>query len=132
MFAEYTLLASKAREAGDPANVGILDTLLEALAKAHDAKSKAGGKSANGQQLKFTPIQLLSTFKEQYIRDEPQTRFDMIAFTQRRSKLMEEVRKQASDALKSSQDLSETMHPHLVTNHILSDSAAKLDAGESA
>lgn len=132
MFAEYTLLVSKARQAGNPANVGILDMLLEALAKAHDSKSKVGGKSPKAKQMACTPIQWLSTFKEQYTRDEPQTRFDMIAFSQRCSIFMEEVRKQVSDPLKSPQDVSETMHPHLVTNYILSDSAAKLDAGDSA
>ena len=103
-------------------DVSMMDAILEALADC--SNSKPGSRSSKRKGKVYTPIELLSAFKEHLIVDEPERNFNMIAFSQQCSIVVAEARKQTSG---TSIAVSSTASPHKVTASILADSARALD-----
>lgn len=107
-------------------DISMMDVILEALADC--SNSKSGSKYSKRKEKVYTPVELLSVFKQHLIVDEPERNFNMIAFSQLCSDFVAEVREQTS---KMVYGVPSTVSPHRVTSAILADSARLLDRGFS-
>jgi hypothetical protein len=105
-------------------DVSMMDVVLEALANC--SNSNSGSKSSKRTGKVYTPIELLSVFKKHLIVDEPERNFNMIAFSQACSILLDWVRHETS---RNTIVVSSTASPHKVTSAILADSAQLLNQG---
>lgn len=89
----FEALALEDKGGSEKSDVNILEGMLERLAASEpDPRNKSPKRTRKG----YSPIKLLSVFKEHFVNDEPQRNFNMVGFSQQCSDFIRAIRKETS------------------------------------